>query len=97
MLILAHLADRPAHGDEIKKHVERTLGGSPAINNLLYPALHVTLRSATTLAHFAAVPRADQRAGHRLGTWVVQFLTRQREQELERIAFPAEEMRGETL
>jgi Transcriptional regulator PadR-like family len=48
MLILAHLADRPAHGDEIKKHVERTLGGSPAINNLLYPALHVTLRSATT-------------------------------------------------
>ena len=48
MLILAHLADRPAHGDEIKKHVERTLGGSSAINNLLYPALHVTLRSATT-------------------------------------------------
>ena len=49
MLILAHLTDRPAHGDEIKTHVECTLGGSSAIdNNLPYPALDVTLRCATT-------------------------------------------------
>jgi hypothetical protein len=49
MLILAHLTDRPAHGDEIKTHVERTLGGSSAIdNNLPYPALDVTLCCATT-------------------------------------------------
>jgi hypothetical protein len=49
MLILAHLTDRPAHGDEITKHVERTLGGSSAINNnLLHPALIVKLCCATT-------------------------------------------------
>jgi DNA-binding PadR family transcriptional regulator len=40
ILILAHLADRPGHGYEIKKRVERILGGSVALNNnLLYPAL----------------------------------------------------------
>jgi len=39
-LIRAHLTDRPAHGYEIKKHVERTLGGSFAITStLLHPAL----------------------------------------------------------
>jgi hypothetical protein len=49
MLILAHLTDRPAHGDEIKTHVERTLSGRSAIhNNLPYPALSVRLCCATT-------------------------------------------------
>jgi DNA-binding PadR family transcriptional regulator len=40
ILILAHLAGRPAHGYEIKRSVERTLGEAYAINNnQLYPAL----------------------------------------------------------
>jgi hypothetical protein len=98
MLILAHLTDRPAHGDEIKTHVERTLGGSSAIdNNLPYPALNVRLCCATiwrTLPRCCG-PTSAPVIG--LGAWVVQFLTRQSEQDLERRAFPAEETRGETL
>jgi DNA-binding PadR family transcriptional regulator len=40
ILILAHLAHQPRHGYEIKKRVERILGGSIVLNNnLLYPAL----------------------------------------------------------
>lgn len=40
ILTLAHLSARPAHGYEIKKAVERTLGRRFALNNnLLYPAL----------------------------------------------------------
>lgn len=40
ILILAHLANRPQHGYEIKKNVGRVLGTGVAINNnLLYPAL----------------------------------------------------------
>ncbi len=40
ILILSHLASRPSHGYEIKKSVERILGGNIALNNnLLYPAL----------------------------------------------------------
>jgi hypothetical protein len=50
------------------------------------------------LAHFAAVLPADQRAGHPLfGARVFPFLTRQSEQERERIAFLVQETRGETL
>jgi hypothetical protein len=49
MLILAHLTDRPAYGDGIKTHVERTLGGSSAIDNTLpEPALGVRPCCATT-------------------------------------------------
>lgn len=40
ILILRNLVARPAHGYEIKKGVERVLGGAFAINNnVLYPAL----------------------------------------------------------
>jgi DNA-binding PadR family transcriptional regulator len=40
ILILACLREQPAHGYEIKKRVERILGGSLTLNNnLLYPAL----------------------------------------------------------
>jgi hypothetical protein len=82
MLILAHLADRPAHGDEIKTHVACTLGGNSAIDNTPpYPALQCEAVLRNRLAHVAAVPRADQRAGHRSGARVVQFLTRRSEQD----------------
>jgi hypothetical protein len=98
MLILAHLTDRPAHGDEIKTHVERTLSGSSAIhNNLPYPGAQREAVLRNHLAHIAALLRVDQRTGHRFGARVVQVLTRQSEQDLKRIAFPAEETRGETL
>jgi hypothetical protein len=98
MLILAHLTDHPAHGDEIKTHVERPLSGSSALhNNLPYPAPQREAVLRNHLAHVAALLRVDQRTGHRFGAQVVQFLTRQSEQELERIAFPAEETRGKTL
>ena len=40
ILVLAHLASAPAHGYEIKKRVERTLGSRITLNNnVLYPAL----------------------------------------------------------
>lgn len=40
ILILAHLAQRPYHGYELKRDVERVLGDSFSINNNhLYPAL----------------------------------------------------------
>lgn len=40
ILILASLQNQPRHGYEIKKFVERILGGSIAVNNkLLYPIL----------------------------------------------------------
>jgi DNA-binding PadR family transcriptional regulator len=40
ILILAHLAQRPAHGYEIKRSVEQTLGETYSINNnQLYPTL----------------------------------------------------------
>jgi DNA-binding PadR family transcriptional regulator len=170
ILILAHLTNRPAHGYEIKKSVERTLGGRFAINNnLLYPALkrfeemgavtreverqegrpdrHVyrltdrgqevlqgllldfspelardeaeflvrvaffhlldalarreilRMREAVLrdhLAHLATVLPSDRRAGNPFGARVIQFLTRQIEQELEWIAFLAEETKEET-
>ena len=170
ILILAHLSDRPAHGYEIKKSVERILGGGFAINNnLLYPALkrfeemgavtreverqegrpdrHVyrltdrgeevlqgllldfspelardeaeflvrvaffhlldaparreILRTREAvlrdhLAHLAGVLPADQRAAHPFGARVIQLLTRQIEQELEWIAFLAQETTEET-
>src|SRR5215472_15695736 len=39
ILVLAHLAHRPAHGYEIKKLVDRSLGAPRLNNNVLYPAL----------------------------------------------------------
>ncbi len=39
ILVLAHLAHRPAHGYEIKKRVEQSIGTSALNNNVLYPAL----------------------------------------------------------
>ncbi len=40
ILILAHLSKQPAHGYEIKRNVEQTLGDTYAINNnQLYPTL----------------------------------------------------------
>ncbi len=40
ILVLAHLTGAPAHGYEIKKRVQQTLGSDVAINNnILYPAL----------------------------------------------------------
>lgn len=40
ILILRNLVARPAHGYEIKKSVERVMGGAFAVNNnVLYPAL----------------------------------------------------------
>jgi DNA-binding PadR family transcriptional regulator len=40
ILVLAHLARQPAHGYEIKRSVEQTLGeGYPINTNQLYPAL----------------------------------------------------------
>jgi DNA-binding PadR family transcriptional regulator len=40
IVILATLRTRPQHGYEIKKHVERALGGRVSLNNkVLYPAL----------------------------------------------------------
>ena len=40
ILILATLQTKPQHGYEIKKHIERILGGAIALNNkVLYPAL----------------------------------------------------------
>jgi DNA-binding PadR family transcriptional regulator len=40
ILILQNLIARPAHGYEIKKSVERIMGGAFAVNNnVLYPAL----------------------------------------------------------
>jgi DNA-binding PadR family transcriptional regulator len=40
ILILAHLTRQPAHGYEIKRSVEQTLGETyPVNNNQLYPAL----------------------------------------------------------
>ena len=39
ILVLAHLAHRPAHGYEIKKLVDMSLGSPRLNNNVLYPAL----------------------------------------------------------
>jgi DNA-binding PadR family transcriptional regulator len=39
ILILAHLTRRPAHGYEIKKRVDVSLGSRRLNNNVLYPAL----------------------------------------------------------
>jgi DNA-binding PadR family transcriptional regulator len=39
ILILAHLTRRPAHGYEIKKRVDVSLGSPRLNNNVLYPAL----------------------------------------------------------
>jgi DNA-binding PadR family transcriptional regulator len=39
ILVLAHLAHGPAHGYEIKKLVDRSLGAPRLNNNVLYPAL----------------------------------------------------------
>ena len=39
ILMLRVLADAPRHGYEIKKQVERILGGRSINNNVLYPAL----------------------------------------------------------
>jgi DNA-binding PadR family transcriptional regulator len=39
ILVLAHLTRRPAHGYEIKKRVDRSLGAPRLNNNVLYPAL----------------------------------------------------------
>ncbi len=39
ILVLAHLAHRPAHGYEIKKRVDLSLGSPRLNNNVLYPAL----------------------------------------------------------
>ena len=39
ILILSRLASGPAHGYEIKKHVERIVGVKTINNNVLYPAL----------------------------------------------------------
>ena len=39
ILVLAHLANRPAHGYEIKKRVDMSLGSPRLNNNVLYPAL----------------------------------------------------------
>jgi DNA-binding PadR family transcriptional regulator len=40
ILILATLQTKPQHGYEIKKHIERILGGAIAMNNkVLYPSL----------------------------------------------------------
>ena len=39
ILMLRVLADGPQHGYEIKKSVERILGGRSINNNVLYPAL----------------------------------------------------------
>jgi DNA-binding PadR family transcriptional regulator len=40
ILILQNLVARPAHGYEVKKSVERIMGGAFAVNNnVLYPAL----------------------------------------------------------
>lgn len=39
ILVLAHLTSRPAHGYEIKKRVDRSLGAPRLNNNVLYPAL----------------------------------------------------------
>lgn len=39
ILILSRLANRPGHGYEIKKHVERFVGPRTINNNVLYPAL----------------------------------------------------------
>lgn len=38
--MLRVLGDQPRHGYEIKKQVERILGGRSINNNVLYPALH---------------------------------------------------------
>jgi DNA-binding PadR family transcriptional regulator len=40
ILMLRVLGDQPRHGYEIKKQVERILGGRSINNNVLYPALH---------------------------------------------------------
>jgi DNA-binding PadR family transcriptional regulator len=39
ILVLAHLTRAPAHGYEIKKRVDRSLGSPRLNNNVLYPAL----------------------------------------------------------
>lgn len=39
ILVLAHLVHRPAHGYEIKKLVDRSIGAPRLNNNVLYPAL----------------------------------------------------------
>ena len=39
ILMLRVLADQERHGYEIKKQVERILGGRSINNNVLYPAL----------------------------------------------------------
>jgi DNA-binding PadR family transcriptional regulator len=39
ILVLAHLAHHPAHGYEIKKMVDRSVGSARLNNNVLYPAL----------------------------------------------------------
>jgi DNA-binding PadR family transcriptional regulator len=39
ILVLAHLTHQPAHGYEIKKRVDRSLGSPRLNNNVLYPAL----------------------------------------------------------
>src|SRR5215831_12955129 len=39
ILVLAHLAHRPAHGYEIKEMVDRSVGSARLDNNVLYPAL----------------------------------------------------------
>jgi DNA-binding PadR family transcriptional regulator len=39
ILVLAHLTKRPAHGYEIKKRVDMSVGSPRLNNNVLYPAL----------------------------------------------------------
>jgi len=74
ILMLRVLADRERHGYEIKKQVERILGGRSINNNVLYPALRKyedqgAIERVAAAAHPGRPPRNVYRltdAGHDL-------------------------------
>jgi DNA-binding PadR family transcriptional regulator len=75
ILILAHLLNRPRHGYEIKKSVERVLGGSFAINNnTLYPALRRFEEMGAVRREVEYQEGKPDRNVYRLADWGVEVL-----------------------
>lgn len=75
ILILAHLMNRPHHGYEIKKSVERVLGGSFAINNnTLYPALKRFEEMGAVRREVEYQEGKPDRNVYRLADWGIEVL-----------------------
>jgi DNA-binding PadR family transcriptional regulator len=67
ILILGHLANRPAHGYEIKQRVGSSIGWTaPLNNNVLYPALRRLEELGAVESEFVPRPGAPARRVYRL-------------------------------